>query len=120
MIIEPALAADAALRGTTSRERARALFSVYGIWDTEENCGILVYVNLADHKVEIIADRAVDRALAKQDWASVCQTMTRGFARGEFAAGTVDGLAHLNSLLKEHFPADDERSNQLSNRPLVL
>ncbi|HTN65161.1 MAG TPA: TPM domain-containing protein, partial [Burkholderiaceae bacterium] len=55
VIIETALAAAAVLRGVPARERARELFSHYQVWDTEENCGILVYVNIADHKVEIVA-----------------------------------------------------------------
>ncbi|MBC7500973.1 MAG: TPM domain-containing protein [Herminiimonas sp.] len=120
LIIEPALDFDTAWAGITSRQRARELFSQYGIWDTEENCGILVYINLADHKVEIIADRGVDRVLEKHDWASVCQTMTQGFARGEFGTSAVAGIEQLNVLLKNRFATDGSRDNQLSNRPLVL
>jgi len=63
VVIEPALTASAVLRGVPARERAKELFSHYQIWDTEENCGILVYVNIADHKVEIVADRTVARLL---------------------------------------------------------
>lgn len=120
LIVEPALAFDDALAGMSARERARELFAQYGIWDTEENCGILVYLNLADHKVEIVADRAVNRLLTAVDWAAVCKTMTEGFARGEYHAGMVAGLKQLNDLLAAQLPADGSRPNQLSNRPLVL
>jgi uncharacterized membrane protein len=47
----------------TDRQRALALFADYGIWDTEDNCGVLVYVNLADRKVDIVADRGIDRRI---------------------------------------------------------
>jgi uncharacterized membrane protein len=47
--------------GVSNRQRALALFADYGVWDTEDNCGVLIYVNLADHKVDIVADRGIDR-----------------------------------------------------------
>ncbi len=118
--IEPALAAAAVLRGVPARARARELFSHYQIWDTEENCGILLYVNLADHKVEIVADRTVARLLDASEWQAVCATMTSGFARGEFHASAVAALRQLNALLETRLPAHGPRPNQLPDRPIVL
>ncbi len=120
LIVEPALPATTVWQGQHARERARELFSQYRIWDTEENCGVLIYINLADHKVEIVTDRGVGRAVKAGDWQAICQSMTQGFARGEFHDSTLAGLAQLNELLKIHFPANGARSNQLSNRPIVL
>jgi uncharacterized membrane protein len=120
LIVEPALPIPAVLDGKSSRERARELFAQYRIWDTEENCGILIYINLADHKVEIIADRTVGRLLGAQDWQEVCRTMTKGFARGEYHESVIAGLKQLNDMLATRFPADGSSSNELSNRPLIL
>jgi uncharacterized membrane protein len=120
LIVEPALTQHDVLGGLSSRERARELFTLYRIWDTEENCGILVYINLADHKVEIIADRTVGRVLKPHDWQAVCQTMTQGFARGDFHDSAVAALSQLNALLKTSFPTNGSTANELSNRPLVL
>lgn len=120
VIVEPALGVLDASRGMSSRHRARDLFARYRIWDTEENCGVLIYINLADHKVEIIADRGVGRAIDAQVWKTVCLTMTQGFARGEFHSSTIAGLEQLNALLKTAFPANGQHTNQLSNRPVVL
>jgi uncharacterized membrane protein len=104
----------------SSRGRARELFALYRIWDTEENCGVLVYINLADHKIEIVADRAAGRSLSAGEWQKVCRTMTEGFARGEFHDSTVAGLQRLNDLLAQRFPSDGSQVNQLPDRPLVL
>ena len=120
LIIEPALDLSEVLQKMSSRERARELFSHYRIWDTEENCGVLIYVNLADRKVEIVSDRGVGRALKAGDWQAVCKTMTQGFARGEFHESAIAGLSQLNDLLKVHFPADGSKPNELSNRPIIL
>ncbi len=120
MIVEPALSLPAVLQHVSSRERARELFAHYRVWDTEENCGVLVYVNLADHKVEIVADRGVGRAIAAADWQAVCRTMTQGFARGAYHDSVLAALDRLNRLLAERYPADGARGNELSDKPVVL
>ncbi len=120
MIVEPALSLQAVLQHMSSRERARELFAHYRIWDTEENCGVLVYVNLADHKVEIVADRGVGRAISAAEWQAVCRTMTHGFARGVFHDSVVAALDQLNRLLQERYPDDGSHANELANKPLVL
>lgn len=120
LIVEHSLSAAAIWRRITSRQRAIELFSRYRIWDTEENCGILVYINLADRQVEIIADRAVGRLIGKDQWHSVCRTMTRGFAQAEFHESSTAAMAQMNALLQLHFPASGKHANQLSNKPIVL
>lgn len=120
IIIEPALTAQAVLNGVAPRERARELFAHYGVWDTEENCGVLVYINLADHQVEIVADRGVGRVIAAGKWEAVCRTMTQGFARSDYHDSTLAALAQINALLQEHYPDDGSTHNQLSNRPVML
>jgi uncharacterized membrane protein len=120
LVVEPALSAQEVLAGVTTRQRARELFSDYRIWDTEENCGVLIYVNLADHKVEIVADRTVNRLVTAAEWQDICRAMTKEFARGAFEESTIAALKQLNTLLQERFPSTGERPNQLSNRPLIL
>jgi uncharacterized membrane protein len=120
LIVEKGLPLSLAWAGVTNRQRAIALFADYGIWDTEENCGVLIYVNLADHKVEIIADRGIDRRIDAATWQGVCDTMTRGFARGEFQAATLAAIAQVNQLLRTHFPSGGARSNELPDRPVIL
>lgn len=120
LIIEPALTLTEVLRHMTARERARELFALHRVWDTEENCGVLIYVNLADHKVEIVADRAVGRLIDASDWQAICHTMTHGFARGEFHDSVNAALQKLNTLLQQHYPAQGARDNQIDNRPVLL
>lgn len=120
VIIEPALGAQAVLRGMTPRDRARELFAHYGIWDTEENCGVLVYIDLADHQVEIVADRGVGRVIGAKEWHAVCRIMTQGFARGAYHDSVLAALSELNALLQQHYPDDGSKRNQLSNKPVML
>jgi len=120
LIVEPALTFGAAFDNVSNRDRARALFAQYGVWDTEENCGVLIYVNLAAREVDIVADRNVGRLIADAQWQAVCRTMTSGFARGEFHDSTLAALHELAELLQRHFPANGARPNQLSNEAVIL
>lgn len=124
LIVEPSLELAAVMGGLTSRERAGELFTDYRIWDTEENCGVLIYINFADHQVEIIADRGIARLISNDHWQAVCKTMTDGFAQGLYHDSAVNGLTQLNAILKKYFPEGESshapQSNQLSNQPIML
>lgn len=120
IIIESALSANAILAKKTPRDRALELFSRYGIWDTEENCGVLVYINLADRQVEILADRGIASKVTSTEWEAICRMMTGGFAQGHFHDSTLVALDAVNTLLARHFPLIAPRENQLPDSPVLL
>ncbi|MBK4738121.1 TPM domain-containing protein [Noviherbaspirillum pedocola] len=120
IIIEAALPLAELIDGVHARARARMLFSDYRIWDTEENSGVLMYVNLADREVEILTDRGVGRLVEAKEWQAICDAMTRDFARGSYRDGAVAALSSLNALLAQRMPSDGQRTNQLSDRPIIL
>ncbi len=120
LIVENSMPSDAVWADVTNRQRAIALFAEYGVWDTEDNCGVLVYVNLAEHKVDIVVDRGIGRIIAQETWQDVCRTMTQGFARGDFRSSTLAAVERINTLLAEHFPSAGVRANELPDHPLVL
>jgi len=120
LIVEAALTPGMAYSGVSNRQRARELFAQYGVWDTEDNCGVLIYINLASHQVDIVADRNVGRRVSPEEWQAVCRTMTTGFASGNFHDSTLQALQQLNTLLQSHFPSTGPRSNQLPNEAILL
>ncbi len=112
---------DAIMDDVSNRQRATALFAEYGVWDTQDNCGVLIYVNLAEHKVDIVTDRGIGSRVAAGDWQQICATLTAGFARDEFHASTLAAIDQVNALLARHFPADGgARANELPDQPIVL
>ena len=120
LIVEAAMPVELVWAGVTNRQRALALFAEHGVWDTEDNCGVLIYVNLAERAIDIVADRAVGRRIDGATWRAVCAAMTAGFARGEFRASTLSAIERVNRLLQEHFPASGARPNELPDSPLML
>ncbi len=106
--------------GLTPRERALQLFSEQGIWDTEENTGVLIYLLWADHAVEIIADRAANRCLPEGRWQEICTAMAHACRKGHHVDGVVAAVRAVNAALQATLPARDRDQDELSNRSIVL
>ena len=58
-------------RNATPRERAVAIFGKLRVWDTEDNNGVLIYLLLAEHAIEIVADRGLARHVAPDEWRAI-------------------------------------------------
>jgi uncharacterized membrane protein len=117
--VEPALPLARVLRGVSPRERALEVFGDLRIWDTEENCGVLVYLLLADRDVEIIADRGIN-AHVGGGWETICRRMEAHFARAEYETGAIEGVRAVGEHLQRHFPAQRGGRNELPDQPVVL
>lgn len=119
-VVEAALHPLHLLQGKTPRQRAVELFAQLGIWDTEHNNGVLIYLLLADRAVEVVADRGVHGYVGTQGWQHICREMQAAFRRGEFEAGVLAGIAKIGEVLQTHFPPNGENNNELPDKPLVL
>ncbi len=108
-------------RGTTGRERAIEVFSHLRVWDTEHNSGVLVYLLLADHDIEIVADRGIAVRVDAGDWEAVAQAMEAVFRQGDFERGALTGIEQISALLATHFPpASGHNPDELANRPVII
>jgi len=116
--VEAALDAGPLLHGQGARERALEVFAQLRVWDTEHNNGVLIYLLLADHDVEIIADRGIHARVGAPAWERICQAMETEFRAGRFAPGVLGGIEAVGSLLAQHFPAAGD--NELCDRPVLL
>ena len=107
------------------RERAVTLFGKLRVWDTEINNGVLIYLQLAEHRIEIVADRAVARTVSETVWQRMIDEATPEFRAGRYAQGLERTIDAVNDVLRVAFPsteAGDEgsgRANQLPNQPVV-
>ena len=111
----------AVLQGLDAPTRARQVFTHLRVWDTEHNCGVLFYVLMAEHRIEIVADRGIARRVTPAEWAAICAGVRDHFARGEWREGALRGIADVHALLRQHFPGDGvERLDELPDRPVML
>ncbi|HEY2684288.1 MAG TPA: TPM domain-containing protein [Steroidobacteraceae bacterium] len=122
--IETALTPSHILRRIAPRERAREVFAHLRVWDTEANNGVLIYVQVADRHVEIVADRGFAGRVSEGEWNAVCRLMEEHFRAGRFQQGAIAGVEAVGTLLARHFPARAQASprahNQLPDRPTLL
>ena len=121
-VVEGPLSLWSLLRGQSPRQRAVELFSRFRIWDTEENSGILIYVQLADRRVEILADRGIAAKVPQAEWQALCRTMEQAFRQRQYREGALMAIQGASALLTAHFPADDTdlNANELPDRPVLL
>lgn len=118
-VVEAELSTAQLWAGLSSRERARQVFAAEGTWNTEENNGVLVYVLLAERRVEIVADRGIDRRVEAGTWQAIVDAMDAHFHAGRFEQGALEGLQAIGAALERHFPAQGERRNELADRPVL-
>jgi uncharacterized membrane protein len=116
--VEASRSAADVMRGITPRQQALSVFARLGVWDTEQNNGVLIYVSWADRDVEIVADRGFNGRVTEQEWAEVCHQMEQAFARGAVRQAVVEGIQKVGALIARHFPAVDR--DELPNRPVLL
>lgn len=119
-VVEADLSFSELLRGITARDRAIELFSQLRIWDTEHNSGVLIYLLLADHDVEIVADRGIHSRVGNAAWENICQQMEHAFRQRRFEEGVLLGIRTISELLDHHFPAPRHNINELPDKPVVL
>jgi uncharacterized membrane protein len=121
--IETALTPRHILNDVAPRAHALEVFSQLRVWDTEANNGVLIYVQLADRNVEIIADRGFQGRVSAAEWEAVCRLMEEHFRAGRFQVGAIAGVDAIGNLLARHFPQASGRAipaNQLPDRPTLL
>ena len=120
LIVESALPLRKVMRGMTTRHRALDLFGSYRVWDTEDNNGVLLYLNVADRRIEIVADRAAARAVDEGTWRAIAARAPLAFKDGEYERGTAEALVGIHDALTAAFPADGSAPRgELADAPVL-
>lgn len=120
VVIEGCLPARQAYHQNTLM-RARQLFAEIGVWDTEHNSGVLLYLNLCERKVEIVIDRGLRRGIAQPVWTEICDQMILELKNQQFRQAVIGGISQIGQQLDQFYlhKAVDE-DNELDNKPIIL
>ena len=108
------------VKGQSVRERANEVFANLRVWDTEHNSGVLIYVQLVERRIEIVADRGISAKVAQGEWDAICRSMERAFREGRYEQGALEAIANATRLLARHFPPRGENANELPDQPVLL
>jgi uncharacterized membrane protein len=120
--VEASLPWLAVLRGLDARSRAQQVFAQLRVWDTHANNGVLVYLLLADRRIEIVADRGLAGLVSAEQWRGACQLMEERLRAGDPEDAALAGVAAVSDLLAAHFPqtAGMADENELADMPRLL
>ena len=108
-------------RDANARERALALFGKLRIWDTELNNGVLIYLLLADHAIELVADRGLNQRVSVGEWQATATKLGTAIRAGQYEEGLTQALEEVSAVLVKHFPLESNHANlnELPDRPVV-
>lgn len=117
--VEASLPLSYLWRGATARDRAITQFGKLRVWDTAGNNGVLIYLLLVEHKVEIVADRGLNEFVPPARWQAVLDVMRADFQAGRFEAGLLAAVDQVDTLLRAFCPLrpGDKAVDELSNTP---
>ena len=87
-----------------ARDRAITMFGKLRVWNTEANNGVLIYLLLAEHAIEIVADRGLARQVPQAHWDALVGGMREAFRAGRFEAGLEQAVDAVDTMLARHFP----------------
>ena len=111
-------------RSANARERAVTQFGKLRVWDTEHNNGVLIYLLVAEHTIEILADRGIARNVDPKVWHEMVARMREQFREGHYEDGLTEAIAAVTVALVEQYPAAEDGSerhaNELPDGPVVI
>ena len=119
--VEAGLPSSYIWRDAAPRERAVAMFAKLGVWDTDHNNGVLIYLLLAERAIEVVADRGLSKRVAPAQWQAMVARMGAAFREGRFEDGLTQALEEVSALLVQHFPLapGESNSNELPDEPVL-
>jgi len=96
-------------------ERAREVFHLLKMDETELKNGVLIYLAVDDHAFVICGDKGIDDIVGSDFWNCTKDAMAAQFKLGHFKQGVIDGVKNAGEQLQKHFPWNEGDSNELSN-----
>lgn len=101
----------------TVHHRAMRAFVEEEVFNTRDRTGILLFVSLLEHRIEVIGDTGINQRVAPDDWIGVVERIRTGIKNENLTAGLVDAIGMCGDLLEEsgvEIRPDD--TNELPNR----
>jgi uncharacterized membrane protein len=119
--VESSLPLSYLWRHATARERALAMFGKLRVWDTHQNNGVLIYLLLAEHRIEIIADRGLNQLMPPKNWEPIMHTMRQRFRKDQIEEGLIEAINAVDKVLRLHFALQpgEVNPNELPDAPVV-
>lgn len=96
--------------------RAVTCFRVGAERRTHGRTGILIYLSLAEHRAEIVADEAIAGRVPAEVWGESLAAMLAELKADRLADGLIAAVNRVGAVLAQEFPRDQNDVNELPDR----
>ncbi|MBI4431280.1 MAG: TPM domain-containing protein [Candidatus Omnitrophica bacterium] len=80
---------------------------------TENRNGVLILLNPANRRFEVLGDRGIHERVPDGFWDDIADKMQSKFKEDRFSDGLVEGIQKIGERLREHFPYERNDANEL-------
>ena len=102
------------------RRRAIVVFKAAAERRTVGRTGVLIYLSMAEHRAEIVADEAITSKTSPETWGEAMAALLIEVRDGRIADGMVAAIAEVGGVLAEHFPRSDSDINEIPDKLIEL
>jgi uncharacterized membrane protein len=113
--IEENLSWSELIRNINPRDKAHQMFSTLQVWDTECNNGVLLYILLSEHRIEIVTDRAVTALQLDDSFRVICTQLEKTFMNEQYVGGIQKAIDDITELLAKYFPPSPDDRNEVTD-----
>lgn len=96
--------------------RCLAAFTAEGLHYTRDHTGILIFVSLFEHRVEVLADRGINEKVRPGTWDEIVEMLTAGLKSGIACDAFCKAIERCGDILAGHFPRPPDDQDELSNK----
>jgi putative membrane protein len=100
--------------------RAMMLFRAGTEQRTLSKTGVLLYLSLAEHRAEIVADAAIHSKAPQEAWGEAMVVLTAALKDDRPGDGIAAAIERIGAALSEHFPFTGNDPNELPDRLIQL
>ncbi|QRM29740.1 TPM domain-containing protein [Microvirga sp. VF16] len=108
------------IKRTQGHEAASREFLRRGLTRTREKTGVLIYLALAEHHAEILADTGIADRVDATIWADIVADLTAAIGRGRMTEGLIEAIRRTGAILAEHAPPRLDDVDELPNKVIIL
>ena len=102
------------------RRRALLLFRAGAEKRTKGATGVLLYLSLAEHRAEIIAEESIHSKVSADVWGEAMAALIIAVRDGRPGDGMAEAVTQIGRVLAEHFPRTGAPVNELPDRLIEL
>jgi len=103
-----------------AHRQALQQFMQHRVHWTQDRSGILLFVSVAEHYVEIVPDKAVAEKIDSAQWQQAVDRFVAQIKQGKVAEGFSQALNDCSALVTEHLPRTQQSKNELGNHLILL